>query len=119
MGADNPRAALYRDKMRGNRAAKTLMWLRRRDRTDEALARGADQQRQAEYAEFIEPGQRRHALLRGFAEADAGVEHDISRRNARLGCNIERAGKEGGDILHDVDVGIDAFAVMHDDDGRT
>ena len=58
--------------------------------------------------EFIEPGQRRHALLGRLAKADAGIEHDIARRNAGLRRDLERAGKERGNILHDVDVGIDA-----------
>ena len=48
MGADDPRAALRRHQMRRDRAAEPLMRLRRRHRADEALARCADQQRQAE-----------------------------------------------------------------------
>ena len=68
--------------------------------------------------QFVEPRQRNHALLRRLAEADAGVEHDIAGRNPGLRGDVERAGKEGRDILHDVDAGIGAVAVMHDDDGH-
>ena len=62
---------------------------------DEALARGADQQRQPERLQFIEPGQRRHALFRRLAEADAGVEHDIAEAKYRPSRAIssERAKK--------------------------
>ena len=104
--------------MGGDRTAKALMRLRRRHRADEALARGADQQRQAERLQFAEPGQRHHALLRRLAEADAGIEHDIAGRNAGLRGDVERPREEGGDILHDVDAGIGAVAVVHDDHGH-
>ena len=118
MGSDDPRAAFGREQMRRDRAAEALMRFRRRHRADEALARGADQQRQTEDAQFVEPGQRRHALFLGLAKADAGIEHDVIRRNARLGGDLQRALKEGGDILHDIDAGVGAVAVVHDDDGR-
>ena len=68
--------------------------------------------------EFVEPRQRHHALLRRLAEADAGIEHDIARRNTGLRRDLERAGEEGRDILHDVDAGIGAVAVVHDDHGH-
>ena len=42
---------LRRNQMRRDRAAEPLLRLRGRDRADEALARGADQQRQAERAQ--------------------------------------------------------------------
>ena len=48
MGADDLGAALCGDQMRGDRAGEPLRRLRRRHRGDEALARGADQDRQAE-----------------------------------------------------------------------
>jgi len=101
-----------------DRAAEALMRLRRRDRADEALARGADQKRQAEDAEFIEPGQRRHALFGGLAEADTGIEHDVAAGNAGPVGYRERSRKIVGDILHDIERGVGAVAVMHDDDRR-
>ena len=42
----------------------------------------------------------------------------MSRRNSGLRGDVERTREEVGDILHDVDAGIGAVAVMHDDDGR-
>ena len=37
-------------------------------------------------------------------------------RDAGAGGDLERAGKEGGDVGDDVDARIGAFAVVHDDD---
>src|SRR5712671_3109979 len=115
MGPDDARAAACRRKVGCDRAAETLMRLRWYDRTDEALARGPDQHRQTENLEFSQPGQRRHALLRSLAEADPGVEHDIVVRNTCPVSDLERARKESGNILHDVDVGIDPVTVVHHD----
>ena len=42
----------------------------------------------------------------------------FSREMPALRRDLERAGEEGGDVLHDVDAGIGAVAVVHDDDGR-
>ena len=55
------------------------MRLRGGNRTDEALARCADQQRQPEQGKLVQPGQRRDALLGGLAKPDTGVEQDIAR----------------------------------------
>ena len=94
------------------------MRLRRRDRRDESLARGTDQDRQAEGVELIEPAQRDQALLLGLAESDAGIEHDVLAGDAGAGGDVERAGEESGDLLHDVDGRVGALAVMHHDDRR-
>jgi len=92
MGADDPRTALGSDQMRGDRTAQPLLRLRGDDRSDEAFARGANQERRSEAAEFVQARQRRHALLRRLAEADAGIKHDITFANARLGRDIKLAG---------------------------
>ena len=68
--------------MAGDRAADALVRRGRGDRLDEALARGADQQRQPERLKSVEPRQADHALLRRLAEADAWIEHDMVTRNA-------------------------------------
>ena len=72
--------------------------LGRDDGIDEALARGADQQRQAECFQGAELGQHLDALFGRLAEADAGVEHNLlaadagarprSRASARRNCSI-------------------------------
>ena len=64
VGADDPRAALCRRQMRRDRAAEPLMRLRRHDRADEALARRADQQRQAEDARVRPAGPARSCSAR-------------------------------------------------------
>src|ERR1700733_15589246 len=107
MGPDDPGAALRCQEMSRDRAAEALMRLRWCDRADKALARRADQQRQAEYADFVEPGQRRHALFGGLAETDAGVEHEVVARNTGSVSDLERAGKEVDDIPDVVDAGVD------------
>ena len=110
MGADDLRPAFGRDHMRGDRPTESLMRFGRRDRSNEELARGADQKRQSEGAKFVQARQHDHALLVRLAKADAGVEHDIFAANTRARGDVERARKEGGDILHDVDGGIGAIA---------
>src|SRR6185436_12076781 len=100
--------------MCGNRTTKTLMRFRRCHRADEALARSADQQWKPERLQFTEPRQRDHALLGCLAEADAGIEHDSLRRNSSAGSDVERACKEVGDVLHDVDSRVGTVAVVHD-----
>ena len=105
-----------RDQVAGDRAAEALVGRRGRDRVDEALARGADQERQAERFELREPRDGGDALLRRLAEADAGVEHDALARDAGAVGDLERAGKERRDVGHDVDGRIGGLAVVHDDD---
>src|SRR6185312_4808533 len=89
--------------------------LGRRDRVDEALARGADQQRQAEALEFGEAAEADNALLRRLAEADAGVEHDLVAGDTGLRRDLQRAGKEGDHVGDDVDRRIGGVAVVHHD----
>ena len=104
------------DEMRGDRAAQALVGRSGRNLVDEALARGAEQERQAERLELAEPRDRDEALLRRLAEADAGIEHDVLARDAGARGDLERAREERRDIGHDVDRGIGGLAVVHDDD---
>ena len=102
--AHDRRAVLHRREMAGDRAAEPLVGRRRRHRIDEALARGADQKRQAEALEFGKPRDAGDALLRRLAEADAGIEHDASRgRCRRAAAIVERALEEGMHVGDDVD----------------
>src|SRR4051794_23710862 len=103
MGADDPGTPSHGQNVRRDRAAKPLMRFRWHDGADEALARCPYHQRQTELAQFIEPGQHRDALLRGFAETDAGVEHDVAPGNARPCCDVERASEKRLDIPDDID----------------
>src|ERR1700722_6389335 len=119
MGPDDPCAASRRYQMGCDRTAEALLRLGRRDRTDETFARCADQYWKAENTEFFQPGQRHHALFLRLAKADAGIEHDIAGRNARFAGDVERAGKERSDILHDIDGSVRAVAVVHDNDRTT
>ena len=96
----------------GDRSAQPAIGRRRRYLVDEALARRADQERQAEFLQFREPRDHRQALFRRHAKADAGIEHDIVARDAGAVGNLERALEEGGDVGHDVG-GIRLFAVVH------
>ncbi len=99
-----------------DRAADPVHRLRRRHRIDEALARGADQDRQAEMLELPELGNRLHALFRGLAEADPGIEHDRVARDAGLFRDAERIIEERVDVGYDADGGLGLVAVVHDDD---
>jgi len=86
---------------------------------DKALARGADQDRQAKPAPGVEPGDANQALLRRLAKADAGIEHDALAGNTGTGGNGERAFEERGDVGDDVDPRIGGIAIVHDDDGAS
>src|SRR5215475_14807006 len=100
------------------RSAEPLEWQRWNDGIDETLARSADQERQAEHLQAVEPRDRHHALFRRLAETDAGIEHDEVARNAGARRDGERAFEEGGDVGHDVDERVDDIAVVHDNDRR-
>src|SRR5262249_20378546 len=99
-----------------DRSAEPLVWRRWDHRIDETLARGANQKRQAERFQAVEPGYCGHALLGGLAEADAGVEDDEFAMNTGVRGDGERAVEERRDIGHDVDARIRGVAVVHDDD---
>src|SRR5215470_14117941 len=101
MGTDDFRALPRRDQMRRDRAAEPLLRLRWRNGSDEALARRADQNREAERAELAEARQCNHALLRRLAEADAGVEHDFFPRDAGFGGDLQGSAEVACNILHD------------------
>src|ERR1700761_2574403 len=111
MSPNDISAALHGNQMRRDRSAEPLLRLRRHHRSDETLARGADQDWKTEARELIEPCQHCHALRGRLAEADPWIEHDIAFRDASLCGDIERAHEEGDDIRHDVDRGIDLLAI--------
>src|SRR6266581_772333 len=96
--------------MAHDRTAEALIGWRGRYRIDEPLARGADQEGEAERLELAKPRDRSDALLWRLAESDAGVEHDHVARNAGALGNGERAGEERRDVGHDVDA-IDGEAL--------
>ena len=56
------------------------------------------------------------ALLWRLAEADAGIERDALARDAGARGNGERALEERRHVGDDVDCGIGALAIVHDDD---
>src|SRR5436189_852905 len=68
VSANDRGAVANRDQVAGDGAAEALVGRRRRDLVDEALARGADEERQAERFEFREAGDGDDALLRRLAE---------------------------------------------------
>src|ERR1700692_4432035 len=116
MRAHDRGAVEHTEDMGRNRAAEPAVGRRRRYRVDEALARGAEEERQAKPAEPFEPGDRLHALLRRLAEADAGIEHDAVAPDAGARGDVERACEEALHLRHDVERRIGALAVVYDDD---
>ena len=60
---------------------------------DEALARGAEQERQAERLQLRQPCQRDDALFRRLAKSDAGIEHDLVARDAGFGRRLPANGR--------------------------
>ena len=109
---------MYGVEMAGQRAADALVRRGRADRIDEALARGADQERQTERRESGGVRQADDALLRRLAEADAGVEHDVLAGDAGFRGNGDRAREEGFDVGDNVDARVGFVAVVHDNDGN-
>src|SRR5262249_57761087 len=99
-----------------DRAADALIGRRWRYRVDEALARSADQEGEAEQFELAKPRDRDDALLWRLAETDAGVEHDHVARNAGAFRDVERTGEKRRDVGHDVDRRIGGRAILHHDD---
>src|SRR5580692_12901143 len=104
--------------MRRERPAEPFHGLGRRDRMDETLARSADDEWGAEAAPLVEPGDAGQALLCRLAEADAGIERDALARDAGTRGNDERALEERRHVGNNVDCGIGAVAIVHDDDRR-
>src|SRR5258705_5577081 len=95
---DDCGAASDTDEMSGNRSTDSPVGRGGRDLVDEALARGAQQQRQAERLELVEARDGDETLLRRLAETDAGVEHDLLPGDAGAGGNVERMREEPCDI---------------------
>jgi len=117
MGPDDPRAALRRHKVGRNRAAKALMRLRRGDGADEALARAPTSNgRPNTLSSSV--AQRGHALLGGLAKSRCRGRARCCPVKYPLGRRSRASGKERGDILDDVDAGIDLVAVVHDNTGE-
>ncbi len=100
----------------GDGAGQALLGLGGDHLADQRLARGAEQQREAEPADFAKPGQRRQILLERLAEADAGVEHDAVGADAGFRRALQRVLEEADDVGDDVDRAVDHRAVVHDDD---
>ena len=84
---------------------------------DEALARGADEHRQAEVSN-VEPGDAGDTLLRRLAEADAGIEHDAMAGNARAPGDFKGAGEKNSVTSATIRSPDRRLAIVHDDDGR-
>jgi len=116
MGAHDRGSVLDREQVARDRAADALVGRSGRHRIDETLARGADQEWQAEGSQFAEPRNRDDALRRRLAEADAGVEDDLVACDAGAVGDVERAAEECGYVGHDVDCGVCGLAIVHDDD---
>ena len=104
--ADDGSAVFDREDVRGQRSGQPPVGLGWQHSIDEALARGANQDRHAEALEGVEPGDGLHALLRRLAEADAGIEHDASREMPADRGDVERAGEESLDVGDDVDIWV-------------
>ena len=118
MGPDDPRAALGRDQMRRDRAAEPLMRLRRGDRTDEALARRADQQRQAEDASSSSRASAVMLCSGVLPKPMPGSSTMFSREMPALSAiSSERAKKAAISFMMSMPAST-LVAVVHDDDGR-
>ena len=87
-----------------------------RHRVDEALARGADQERQAERLELRQPGDARPCSAPASCRSRCRDRARSCRARCRPVGDVERAGEEGLDVGHDVDRGIGGVAVVHDHD---
>src|ERR1700761_6910355 len=85
---------------------------------NETLARGADQERQIEAAPSVETRQTGDTLLCRFAEADAGIEHDLIMADAGGPGDFERAREELRYFGDDVEGRISGLAIVHDNDRR-
>ena len=65
--------------------------------------------------ELREPCQANDALLRGLAEADARIEHDVLACDAGARRDLERTGKESDHVGDDIDCRIRRVAIVHHD----
>ena len=56
--------------------------------------------------------------MRRFAEANAGIKHDLAAPNPRPCGDVQRPCEEIADVADDVERRVWPLAVVHDDDGR-
>ena len=116
--AEYGRAAHEGRKVGGERADQRLVDAGSGQIAEQALARRADQDRQAErLAQGAGQRQRLQVLRSRLAEADAGIEKNACAGYAGAIGEHERASKESLDVRLDVEIGIDALPVVHDRDG--
>src|SRR5438067_7646909 len=115
MSADYRCPAQHREHMGGDRSAQPLIGWGGRNLVDEAFARRADEKREPKRFEFSDAYDRGDALFRRLPEADAGIKHNLLPRDARTCGDIKRAGKERGDVRHDIDRWVGRLPVVRDD----
>src|SRR5579863_9251392 len=77
VNTENRGAASRGNEISGDRADEAPVDARSEYRPEQALARNADEQRQAVVAKAIKLAQRCQVLRRGFAEADAWIENEM------------------------------------------
>ena len=94
----------------GDRAAEPVVHLGAVDLADEALARGADDQRPAQLAQLAEPAQQLEVVLERLAEADPGIEPDPLLVDPGGDRDLHPLGEEGLDLVDHVVV---ARVVLH------
>ena len=88
-------------------------------RADEALARRAGHQRQAERVQFLEARHEVEILLgRLLGEAETRVEHDLARCNPRPAGDVERGAQERELVRDHVGQLLALAARVHDDEAR-
>src|SRR5215218_2008483 len=108
--AENRRAVGGRQHRGGDRATQALAGVGAVDPADEALARGADDQRPAQLGQLRQAPQQLEIVLGGLAEADARVEPDPLLADAGGERRLDPRREERLDLGHDVVV---AGFVLH------
>lgn len=85
---------------------------------DDGFAGSAEEEGEAEGAEFAEAGEEGEVLGLGFGEADAGVEDEVGAREAGALGDLEGFFEEAFHATDEVVVGVGVGGVVvHDDDG--
>ena len=109
MDTENGGAARERREVGGERADQPVVDAGAEQIAEQALARHADQDRQAEGRAQARGQRERLEILRlVLAEADARVEQDARARNAGAIGERQRAIKETAEVGFDVEIRIDA-----------
>ena len=104
MDAKDGRPASERDDVRGDRPGHALGRAAAGDPAQEALARGADDDRPAELDDLVQAGEQLEVVVDGLAEADAGIEPDSLARDAVRDRMLEALGEKRADVGDDVAV---------------